>query len=121
MEFTHPITYPSGSILALLKCVDESYNNSTTRIADCMSKSNSTTTKTVRKIPESQRTRYPLTFTLAGSSCNIFSAARTTTENASLISNSEMSEMDRFAFSSASGRAIVGAIGNSIGATPASA
>lgn len=64
---------------------------------------------------------YPLTFILAGSTCKIFSAARTTTENASLTSKSEISEMDKFAFSRALGRAIVGAIGNSIGATPASA
>ena len=51
----------------------------------------------------------------------IFSAARTTTENASLISKSEISFIVKFAFSRAFGIATVGASGKSMGARPASA
>ena len=63
----------------------------------------------------------PLTLTFAGSICKSFSAMRTTTENASLISKREISSTVKFALFNACGRATVGAIGKSIGSTPASA
>lgn len=46
---------------------------------------------------------------------------RITAEKASLISNRAISLMVRFAFWRAMGRATVGAIGKSMGSTPASA
>lgn len=64
---------------------------------------------------------YPLTLIFSDGILRIFSAARTTTEKASLISKSEISLIVRFAASRALGRATVGAIGKSIGARPASA
>ena len=57
----------------------------------------------------------------AGSIPRVFSAMRTTTENASLISKRAMSFTVRFAFSRAWGRATVGAKGKSMGSTPESA
>jgi hypothetical protein len=70
---------------------------------------------------EGTKSAYPLTLIFAGSIFKTFSAMRTTTEKASLISNREMSSTVRFARSKALGKATVGAMGKSMGSTPASA
>lgn len=110
--------------MARLEGVNERNNDTRTRVSDGMTKSNSSTNSAnYIKTNDSKRANgsYPLTLIFAGSMLQTFSAMRTTTEKASLNSNSDMSLVVRLAFSNAFGRATVGASGKSIGSTPASA
>jgi hypothetical protein len=97
-------------------------NDARARVADGVAERDGTaatdvsTAHTVCKQTEA----YPLTLIFAGSMSRIFSAARTTTENASLISQSAMSFTSSCAFFNAFGRATVGAMGKSMGSVPAS-
>ena len=75
----------------------------------------------VNKGDKQSHKTHPSTLTFAGSICRSFSATRATTEKASLTSNRAISSMVKFALFSASGSATVGAIGKSMGSTPASA
>lgn len=104
--------------------MDERDNDAGARVSDSVTKSDGTTVKFRQphmRFQVFKESPYPFTLIFSEGMLRIFSAARTTTEKASLISKRAMSLTVRFADSSALGRATVGARGKSMGARPASA
>ena len=126
VEDTYAIADTRRAILSWLQGVDQRDDDARARVADGVTERDRTTelveisTHEKQKLFSSSKT-YPLILIFAGSMPSIFSTMRTTTENASLTSKSEMSSAVRPAFLSARGRANAGALGKSMGSTPASA
>jgi hypothetical protein len=101
----------------------EGYHDPGSRTADGMTECDSPAKiRSEKEVGLSHINRsHPLILILAGSIFKTCSEMRTTTEKASLISKREMSSTVSLAFSRALGKATVGAMGKSIGSTPASA
>lgn len=139
-EGTYAIADGSSAILACLETVDERDDNTGATASEGVAERDGTTIKSksnpIQSQPSSPKPHkrpkprlkprrkpptHPSGLTFAGSKPKIFSIARMTALNASLISKRAMSLISRPAFLMARGRETEGARGKSMGAMAASA